>query len=639
MNGDPRLAAWREVLRIAIRAYLEALAGHWAQGDPSHEPSQAKRAAAAIGTVGAPSQTEVELVRELLDEQRGAPVPARLTVLAVVLGLRPGEEALAAAAWWAQADPQVAFAFGCAHDDGARRHASAALVRVLLEPFGIDVPPVVAETGRLVRGGVLQPPTGATEPMLPTPTASLVLAGQGPEALRTEDDCPARLQPARDGLVRHLQSADPGTVLLRGPAGIGRHAVAVAAARELGLVPVDGTRPARELALLARTGLALPIVAAAALDELDWETDDGPLVAIAPPGASSRGAHVVDLPAPAFSDREPQWRGALIAAGIDDGELVSALAARFAFTERDIREILRRALRDARWDGQPVDAGRIWDSARRQPEHALSRLAALIAPGFTLEDLVVDADCRAKLGELVAHVELQHIVLDRWGFRRRLPRGQGVIALFAGPSGTGKTMAAEAVAVALRHDLYRVDLSAVVSKYIGETEKNLSAAFDEAQRAGAVLFFDEADALFGKRTEVKDAHDRYANLEINYLLQRVETFTGLVILATNRQSALDEAFLRRLRFVIRFELPGAASRAELWRRSFPDAALREPIDWDDLAVAELSGGSIQGAALSAAYLAAGGDRAVTDADVEHAMRREFEKLGRAWPGRRNGVPT
>src|SRR5262249_39868909 len=220
----------------------------------------------------------------------------------------------------------------------------------------------------------------------------------------------------------------------------------------------------------------------------------------------------------------------------------------------------------------------------------------------------------------------------RWGFRRRMPRGQGVVALFSGPPGTGKTMAAEAVAHALRQDLYRVDLSAVVSKYIGETEKNLAAAFEEAERASAVLFFDEADSLFGKRTEVKDAHDRYANLEVNYLLQRIETFTGLVLLATNRQSALDEAFARRLRFVIRFEQPDRARRAALWRRSLPDETRVEGLEWDSLAGPELTGGSIQNAALAAAYLAATDDDAVRPAHVEHALRREHEKLGKSFAG-------
>jgi SpoVK/Ycf46/Vps4 family AAA+-type ATPase len=192
-------------------------------------------------------------------------------------------------------------------------------------------------------------------------------------------------------------------------------------------------------------------------------------------------------------------------------------------------------------------------------------------------------------------------------------------------------MAVEAVAAALQQDLYRIDLAAVVSKYIGETEKNLAAAFDEAERAGAVLFFDEADSLFGKRTEVRDAHDRYANLEVNYLLQRVESFTGLVVLATNRRAAIDEAFLRRLRFVIRFDPPGLELRRRLWRQSFPSEAAVDDLDWDRLARPELAGGNIQSVALHAAYRAAAAGQRVGAQHVEAALRREFDKLGRAWP--------
>ena len=303
-------------------------------------------------------------------------------------------------------------------------------------------------------------------------------------------------------------------------------------------------------------------------------------------------------------------------------------------SEGDIEEIVAAAGTAAAWAGRALERDLVWETARRRPEHTLDRVAALVAPSFTLADLVLTDDAHAQLRELVAHVALQHVVLDGWGFRRRLPRGQGVAVLFAGPPGTGKTMAAEAIADALEQDLYRIDLSAVVSKYIGETEKNLAAAFDEAERAGAVLFFDEADALFGKRTDVRDAHDRYANLEVNYLLQRVETFTGLVILASNREAALDEAFLRRLRFIIRFELPDARLRRRLWERSFPAEAARSELDWDALADGELAGGSIQSAALSAAYLAAQDGGVIGHAHVEHALRREYEKLGRAWTGLR-----
>jgi SpoVK/Ycf46/Vps4 family AAA+-type ATPase len=236
-----------------------------------------------------------------------------------------------------------------------------------------------------------------------------------------------------------------------------------------------------------------------------------------------------------------------------------------------------------------------------------------------------------RLRELVAHVELRTTVLDDWGFRRRLPRGRGVAALFAGPSGTGKTTAAEAVACELGTQLFRIDLSRVVSKYIGETEQHLATAFAEAERSGALLLFDEADALFGRRTEVRDAHDRYANLEVSYLLQRVESFTGLVILSTNRAGNIDDAFLRRLRFVVRFERPDAAEREELWRRSFPGTASLAELDWARLARHDLAGGHIQAAALSAAFLAAGNGGVIDHRHLERAIAHEYEKLDRAAP--------
>ena len=376
-------------------------------------------------------------------------------------------------------------------------------------------------------------------------------------------------------------------VLVRGPAGIGRRG-----RRGGGGGRRTSCRSAHhsaaELKLLARLGVAVPVVPVDAIDELDWTAADGPLLvwggpgehAAAPIRSSCLLRHMPNGRALAGGLAAVYaGRGSRAAVRAELKQLARELAARFAFTEGDVAAVLERVQLDTAWTGRSVDRDLVWSAARRQPEHALERLASLVTPAFSLDDLVLTDEAHAKLRELLAHVALQHVVLDDWGFRRRLPRGQGVAALFAGPSGTGKTTAAEALAGELGQDLYRIDLSAVVSKYIGETEKNLSAAFDEAERGSAVLFFDEADSLFGKRTEIRDAHDRYANLEVSYLLQRVETFTGLVILASNRQAALDEAFLRRLRFVIRFELPDADLRRRLWRRSFPDGAELAELDW------------------------------------------------------------
>jgi AAA+ superfamily predicted ATPase len=627
VSGGDRLRVELEVLRIAFAAYLERLRSLWRAAGQVTE-AEVDRIVASVGAQPEPSPDASERVRALLSAVPASSDP--LAQLAGPLGLSEGEELLVAAAWWAEADPQFAILLGCAHDDGARRHASVALLRLVLEPFGIDVPPALDDDGRLVRGGVVEPGAGAGGPIGLTETARLLLAGGHAEPLRPPQPPPARLAPALEALARHLGATQGGAVLLRGPAGIGRRALAAEAVLRAGRVPVGPERPAAELKLLARLRAAVPVVPAEAAAELSWTSEDGPLVAWGPPGRHLPGAYVVDLPAPTHAERAALWRDRLGQLA----ELAPALAARFAFTEADVDAVLVRAELDAVWRRQPVEAALVWEAARRQPEHALDRLAALVTPVFSLDDLVLDEETEAKLRELVAHVALQHVVLEEWGFRRRLPRGQGVAALFTGPPGTGKTTAAEAIAHELGQDLYRIDLSAVVSKYVGETEKNLASAFDEAERGSAVLFFDEADALFAKRTEIRDAHDRYANIEVNYLLQRVETFTGLVVLASNRQSAMDDAFVRRLRFVIRFDPPDAALRRRLWQRSFPAEAKLGELDWDALSTAELAGGSIQAAALAAAYLAAADGGVIAAEHVEHALLREHQKLGKAWTGAR-----
>jgi len=219
-------------------------------------------------------------------------------------------------------------------------------------------------------------------------------------------------------------------------------------------------------------------------------------------------------------------------------------------------------------------------------------------------------------------------VHESWRFTRRGSRGLGITALFSGPSGTGKTLAAEVLASSLGLDLYRVDLSQVVSKYIGETEKNLRHVFDSAEEGSCVLLFDEADALFGKRSEVKDSHDRYANLEVSYLLQRMETYRGLAILTTNMKSALDTAFLRRIQFVAEFPFPTVEQRLAIWSRFFPEGSNVEGLDRAKLALLDLAGGSIYNVARSAAFLAAADDAPVRMEHVMRAAREEFAKLER-----------
>jgi ATP-dependent 26S proteasome regulatory subunit len=631
MNAEHRLLVNLEVFRYAATLYLERLHALWTtRGADEAASADIGRVTSAMGAHVLPGASDLQHITDLLNSR---PDAGRLATIARRLGLTAGEELAVSAALWAETDPQFAVVLGCLHDDGARRYASPAVLRLLLEPFAIDVPTDLHADHHLVRLGVLGP--AATEdPIRLTRTSRMLLNGEGLAPIRFSGP-PARLAGTINGLTRLLASDFGGIVVLRGPAGVGRRSAAAAAVIASGRVPIDDGRPMAELRLLSKMGLAVPIVPAGRLNDIQWVPEDGPVVAWAERDERIAHGYVVDLSSPDHNERRSCWRNAMTAAGVQPSTVESAaasLASRFSFTEGDVRAVMARAVNDAVWDGQHLDSVRIWEAARRQPEHALNRMATLVKPIFTLDDLVIGEETRRQLEELISHVSLQHVVLDEWGFRKTMPRGQGVTVLFTGPPGTGKTMAAEVAARALRQDLYRIDVSSVISKYIGETEKNLAVAFDEAERAGAVLFFDEADSFFAKRTDVRDAHDRYANLEVNYLLQRVETFTGLVILATNRQSAMDEAFVRRLRFIVEFETPDRALRTQLWKRSFPDGLVREGLDWETLAESELTGGSIQSAALAAAFLAASDGGAVTESHIDRALQREAAKLGRAWPG-------
>jgi SpoVK/Ycf46/Vps4 family AAA+-type ATPase len=268
--------------------------------------------------------------------------------------------------------------------------------------------------------------------------------------------------------------------------------------------------------------------------------------------------------------------------------------------------------------------------------HQLGGMAQRIPTGFTWDDLVLPPETLAAVREVVTFSRQRAFLLEEWGFAKKLPYGRGVSAILAGPPGTGKTMVAQLLARELGYELYRIDLSQVVNKYIGETEKNLAKIFDEAETAHAVLFFDEADSLFGKRTEVRSSNDRYANLEVNYLLQRMETFDGVTLLATNLEQGIDEAFKRRVRFAVAFELPEVDERRKLWRSMFPpEAPLAPDIDWDLIAKTfEMSGGYIKKAALRAAVIAADARprRPLTTQDILGAARAEYREMGRIVAG-------
>jgi hypothetical protein len=345
-----------------------------------------------------------------------------------------------------------------------------------------------------------------------------------------------------------------------------------------------------------------------------------------PLSALERPARQLHLPSPSAPDRAALWRAALGSrAAALDGSL-DRLDAHFEVGPAEIARAVAAADLDA-----PDPARALWDACRVQTRSALDDLAGRVEAAASWDDLVLPDRERGLLRQIAAQVQCRATVHERWGFGATGRCGLGIAALFCGPSGTGKTMAAEVLANDLRLDLYRIDLSGVVSKYIGETEKNLRRVFDAAERSGAILLFDEADALFGKRSEVRDSHDRYANVEISYLLQRMEAYRGLAILTTNLRDAIDAAFLRRFRFVIEFPFPDLEARADIWRRVFPPAVPLRGVALDRFAHLDISGGNIRNIALGAAFLAADAGRPVTTEHVERAVRDEYAKIERPLP--------
>jgi hypothetical protein len=303
---------------------------------------------------------------------------------------------------------------------------------------------------------------------------------------------------------------------------------------------------------------------------------------------------------------------------------VNELVAQFNLSVPSICASMGLALSDGNPDEAPE--ARLWNACRAQARLRLDDLAQRIEPFAGWDDLVLPDAEKRLLRDIAAQVARRATVYGTWGFARRNNRGLGISALFVGPSGTGKTMASEVLARALRLDLYHIDLAGVVSKYIGETEKNLRRVFDAAEDSGAILFFDEADALFGKRSEVKDSHDRYANIEVSYLLQRMEAYRGLAVLATNNKGAVDTAFLRRIRFVVNFPFPDARQRAEIWRHAFPSSTPTDGLDVARLARLNVAGGNIRNIALNAAFHAADAGEPVRMTHILRATRAEFAKL-------------
>ena len=380
-------------------------------------------------------------------------------------------------------------------------------------------------------------------------------------------------------------------------------------------------------ALLIRCGDAVPPVVAALADRLS-----GPVfVASRDPHRWRRPALAHEVNKPDMAEQKRLWRQVLGPVGARLNGAIDGAAGQFRMSAQAI-VLVGSAVGERVAAGEPAPAA-FWSACRLSGRRALDELAQRITSTAVRADLILPDPQMTVIDQIAVHVRQRARVYDEWGFGRRGgARGLGIAALFSGESGTGKTLAAEVLAGELGFDLYRIDLSSVVSKYIGETEKNLRAVFDAAEDSGAVLLFDEADALFGKRSDVKDSHDRYANVEVSYLLQRMEAYRGLAILTTNLKTSLDPAFQRRLRFIATFPFPDEAHREAIWRRVFPPEAPTRGLDFRRLARLHVAGGAIRNIALSAAFLAAEAGEPVEMKHLFQAAHTENSKTDRPLGG-------
>jgi hypothetical protein len=621
---------------------------------------------------------DAEARRALADAAKAMPRPAALETLARAFGLSSFERDVVVLCAGVELDSGFAASCAAAQGDAHRAHPTFGLALAVLPDahWSALSPSSPLRRFRLVELGpgdtLTASPLRIDERVLHYLAGVQHLDDRLAGLLEPVRAAPGALVPSHHAIVsriltiwqRAATKAPVPIVQLCGPDGEGKRGLAAAACAEIGATlyalpamllgaSVDDVTISRLLSREAALSGSALLLDCDDLDTLDaarsvalsrlLDRTAGPLLVTTRERRrlSRRAAVLIDVEKPTPAEQRALWADALAAAGLAPPPVrggatpsgapavaptLDLLVSQFDLGAAAIETACTAALADPDPRGDP---GRVlWDACRSQARPRLDDLAQRIEAAAGWDDLVLPESHRDTLREIAVHVRQRAKVYETWGFGAKGGRGLGVSALFAGASGTGKTMAAEVLAGTLRLDLYRIDLSQVVSKYIGETEKNLRRVFDAAEEAAAILLFDEADALFGKRSEVKDSHDRYANIEVSYLLQRMESYRGLAILTTNLKSALDTAFLRRIRFVVQFPFPEAAQRAAIWRGVFAKGVPTEGLDAEKLSRMNVAGGNIRNIAMNAAFLAAEDGGPVRMGHVMRAARGEFGKLER-----------
>jgi hypothetical protein len=613
----------------------------------------------------APAPPQVEMaqrddVERSADHAEAAGAEIRLRRLAHTASLTELDVELLVICLLPDLDSRFERLYGYLNDDVTRRRATVGLALELADRLTLDA----AARSRLAPGSPLVENAlilleEADRPFLtrairvPDRVTAHLLGDEQPDpAVSDLLSEPHRHSSAQSGALSNAFRAGQRLCYLHDPVGAFGTATAAAALVDAGwsVLCCDANRLAalhdvssavailRREAVLRHAGLTVsPIEALVSHREVirQLTRSRGPLVLAGASAWDPRWSDsvplVVDASRLSLAERISLWHHEL--AGLASEVDVDDIAAQFVFGPQQVAAAVKSATATARLRSGAPSAHDVRRGARLQNAAGLERLARRIEPAVSWPDLILPGKVEDKLRELAIRARHRERVLSDWGMRRGGGRGIGVTALFAGDSGTGKTMAAEVIAADLGLDLYAVNLATVVDKYIGETEKNLERIFTEASNVSAVLLFDEADAIFGKRSEVRDAHDRYANIESAYLLQRMETFDGVAILTTNLRANIDDAFTRRLDIVVDFPMPDDEARLALWQRCLlPPAPTRGDLDLGAFARSfPLSGGNIRSAAITAAYLAAGADTPIDDHRVLAAIQQEYRKMGRLLP--------